>query len=169
LRAANIFLIVLLQAAVVLLYEVMRASVVVKLTAAAGLAIAPSQFSFALFGPIFCGTIAGCGGAFLPLSKGLDPIKENGLAPNMFSAFIGALFYHLFLNTSLSLGVALAPKKAAVIVAAWFILHGWYSAGIFQSMFGAAAPAKSAPAKSAPAKSTKSAAAPVKTKVKKES
>jgi hypothetical protein len=108
----------------------MRASVVVKLTGAAGKAIPPSEFDFALFGPIFCGTIAGCGGAFLPLNKGLDPIKD-GLAPPMFSAFIAATFYHLFLNTSLSAGVLDAPKKAHVIVALWFILYGLYSAGIF--------------------------------------
>lgn len=111
------------------MYETMRASVVVKLTGAAGRAIPPSEFDFALFGPIFCGTIAGCGGAFLPLNKGLDPIK-NGLAPPMFSAFIAATFYHLFMNTSLSDGVVDASKKAHVLVALWFIVYGLYSAGI---------------------------------------
>ena len=53
----------------IILYETLRAFVVCKLTIAAGNAIAPSEFDFPIFGPIFCGTIAGCGGAFLRKSK----------------------------------------------------------------------------------------------------
>jgi uncharacterized membrane protein YeiH len=41
------------KAAVVFLYEVLRAMVVVKFTYAAGNTIAPSEFEFAIFGPIF--------------------------------------------------------------------------------------------------------------------
>lgn len=107
----------------------MRTFVVCKLTGAAAVAIAPSEFAFPVFGPIFCGTIGGCGGAFLPFSKGLDPIKVDGLAPNMFSAFIAAAFYHLF--TQLATDVVDAPKKAKVIVAAWFILYAFYKNGYF--------------------------------------
>ena len=106
------------------MYETFRATVVVKLTAAAGTAIAPSDFSFAVFGPIICGGIGGCGGAFLPLDKGLSPIEKDGLAPNMISALIGAAFYHLFVSTSLSDGVIDAPKKAHVLVAQYFIAYG---------------------------------------------
>ena len=43
----------------IVFYETTRASVVMKLTTAAAAKIAPSLFSFPLFGPIFCGTIAG--------------------------------------------------------------------------------------------------------------
>jgi hypothetical protein len=43
----------------IVFYETTRASVVMKLTIAAAAKIAPSVFSFPLFGPIFCGTIAG--------------------------------------------------------------------------------------------------------------
>jgi len=117
----------ILQGAVIFLYETLRASVVVKLTAAAGSAIAPTEFSFPLFGPIFCGTVAGCGGAFLPMNKGLDPIK-NGLAQPMLTAFVAATFYHLFVNTSLSDGVKEAPKKAHVIIAIFFIAYHVYTA-----------------------------------------
>jgi hypothetical protein len=99
--------------------------VVCKLTIAAGEAIAPSEFGFPIFGPIFCGSIAGCGGAFLPFNKGLDPIKA-GLAQPMLSAFIAATALHLFLNTSVSAGVINAPKKAKVCVAAFFILYHLY-------------------------------------------
>ena len=104
------------------------------MTGAAGAALPASDFTIPLFGPIFCGSIGGCGGAFLPLNKGLDPIKDNGLAPPMRSAFIAATFYHLFLNTDLSYGVVDAKNKAHVIVATWFILHGWYQAGIFSML-----------------------------------
>jgi hypothetical protein len=120
----------------------MRASVVVKLTYAAGKAIPPSEFDFAVFGPIFCGAVAGCGGAFLPLNKGLDPIKSSGLAPPMFSALVGATFFHLFLNTSLSEGVQDAKAKAHVILATWFILHGMHSNGLFKYLAPSAAEKK---------------------------
>jgi len=108
----------------------MRAFVVCKLTGAAGAAIAPSEFSFPLFGPIFCGTIAGCGGAFLPLNKGLDPIKVDGLAPPMLSAFIAATFFHLF--TNLATDVVYVEKKAKVMVAFFFISYGMYVNGVFK-------------------------------------
>jgi hypothetical protein len=49
----------------IVLYETMRASVVVKFTATAAGVIAPSEFDIAVFGPIVCGTIGGCGGAFM--------------------------------------------------------------------------------------------------------
>lgn len=107
----------------IVLFETQRASVVVKLTTAAAAAIPASEFSFPFFGPIFCGSIAGCGGAFLPLNKGLSPL-EKGLAPNMWSAFCGAAFYHIFMNTSLSDGIPDAAKKAQVCVACFFILYG---------------------------------------------
>jgi hypothetical protein len=103
-----------------ILYETQRASVVVKLTLAAASKIPPSTFSFPLFGPIACGAIAGCGGAFLPLSKGLDPIS-NGLQPPMMTSFIGALCFHLYMNSSLSDGCIDAKSKAKVFVAFFFI------------------------------------------------
>jgi hypothetical protein len=109
------------------------------MTTAAGNAIPASDFDFAIFGPIFCGSIAGCGGAFLPLNKGLDPIKEHGLAPPMFSAFVGATFFHLFTNL-VSSDVIDAPKKAHVAVSIWFIFYGFYATGIFAALLGSAPP-----------------------------
>jgi len=116
-------------------YETLRSYVVCSLTAAAGAAIAPSQFSFPVFGPIICGTVAGCGGAFLPLNKGLEPIK-GGLAPPMLTAFLGSAFYHLFLNTSVSEGCIEPGKKAHFHVALFFVLVGLANA------FGATAKVK---------------------------
>lgn len=107
------------------MYETLRASVVVKLTAAAAAAIAPSEFSFPVFGPIFCGALGGCGGAFLPLSKGLEPIRL-GLQDNMMTALVAATFYHLFLNSPYSAGILYADKKAHLLVAKFFVTHGLY-------------------------------------------
>ena len=113
---------------------------VCKLTLASGAAIPASEFSFPLFGPIFCGTIAGCGGAFLPLNKGLDPLR-GGLAPPMYSSFVGALFLHLFSNLS---SVEKANQKGQVVVAIWFILYGFFSSGVFNGIL----PAKNGKTKS---------------------
>ena len=115
LQASPIF-----KTAMIVLFECQRASVVFKLTTAAAAAIPASDFSFAVFGPIFCGGIAGCGGAFLPMSKGLDPIK-NGLAQPMYTALTAAACLHLFLSTSLSEGVVDAGKKAQLMMAVYFI------------------------------------------------
>jgi len=108
---------------VVVFYETLRASVVVTLTLAAGSKIPASIFPFPVFGPIACGAIAGCGGAFLPLNKGLDPIKK-GLASPMLSALVAATFLHLFLNTSLSDGIIDAKQKAHAHITAFFIIVG---------------------------------------------
>jgi len=107
----------------IILYETNRAAVVVKLTYAAGNAIAPSLFSFALFGPIMCGTVGGCGGAFMPMSKGLEPIK-GGLLPPMMTAFVGAAMFHLYLNTGMGEGCVDAKSKAHVCMAVFFIFVG---------------------------------------------
>lgn len=123
------------KAGVIVLYETLRAFVVCKLTLAAGKAIAPSEFDFPIFGPIFCGTIAGCGGAFLPFNKGLDPIKK-GLAQPMLSAFIAATTLHLWVNTSMSDGVVDATKKSKVCVAAFFIVYNLY-----ETLFASTTPA----------------------------
>ena len=131
----------ILKVAMIILYEVMRASVVVKLTTAAAAAIAPSEFEdFALFGPIFCGTIAGCGGAFLPMDKGLGPILKDGLAQPMLSAFIAATAFHIFVNTSLSEGVINAKDKAHICMTVFFILYNLYS-NFGEKIFGKAKPA----------------------------
>jgi len=108
------------KTAMIVLFECQRASVVFKLTTAAGAAIPPSDFSFAVIGPIICGGIGGCGGAFLPMNKGLDPIKD-GLAQPMYTALTAAACLHLFLNTGLSEGVIGAEQKAQLMMALFFI------------------------------------------------
>lgn len=108
------------QALIIVMYETNRAFVVCKFTGVAGAAIAPTAFFIPLFGPIMCGAVAGCGGAFLPLNKGLEP-AANGLAPPMLTALLGATAYHLYVNTSLSAGCTAAAAKARVHVVLFFI------------------------------------------------
>eukprot|EP00934_Nitzschia_sp_Nitz4_P002548 Nitzschia sp. Nitz4//scaffold11_size288233//262597//263681//NITZ4_000820-RA/size288233-processed-gene-0.190-mRNA-1//1//CDS//3329534212//2538//frame0 len=120
------------RAAMVFLFETMRAFIVTKLTLAAAAAIPASDFSFPVYGPIFCGTIAGCGGAFLPFSKGLGPIKEKGMAPPMFSAFVAATFFHLYVQCSPD--VVNVVEKGRVLVALYFILEGFSNNGILDFM-----------------------------------
>ena len=110
----------------------MRAFVLTKFTLAAAAAIPASDFAYPIFGPIFCGTIGGCGGAFLPFNKGLDPIKNEGLAPPMLSAFLGATFFHLF--TTFATDVIDVQKKGKVMVALFFITYGMFVNGVFKSM-----------------------------------
>ena len=107
----------------IVLFETFRANVAVNLIGLATKNIPPSVWEFPVFGPVFCGGIAGCGGAFLPLNKGLDPIK-SGMATPMVSALTGALVYHLFLSTSLSDGVVDAQKKAHFCLAFYFTIAG---------------------------------------------
>ena len=116
------------KAVCICLYETMRAFVVCKMTYAAGKAIAPSDFeSMAVFGPIMCGGVAGCGGAFLPFDNGLKAIETGGLADNMLTALVAATFYNFFMHTSLSDGVIEAHKKAQLLVAVFFITHNLYT------------------------------------------
>jgi len=115
-----------LKTVVICLFEILRAMVVCKFTGVAGASIPASDFSFPVFGPIFCGTIGGCGGAFFPLNKGFDPIAK-GVAPPMFSAFLGATFFHLFTQLpSLNQGMIDAPKKANVMVAIFFMAYSLF-------------------------------------------
>mmetsp|Transcript_33602 Transcript_33602/g.77518 ORF Transcript_33602/g.77518 Transcript_33602/m.77518 type:complete len:92 (+) Transcript_33602:518-793(+) len=67
-----------------------------------------------------CGTVSGCGGAFMPLSKGLEPTRA-GMPKPAKTALIGAAAYHLFVNTKLTDGVIDAPQKGQVLVASFFI------------------------------------------------
>ena len=68
----------------------------------------------------------------MPFNKGLDPIKDNGLEPPMFSAIVAAVFFHLF--TQFATNVVHAEKKGKVIVAAWFILYAFYKNGFFDAL-----------------------------------
>jgi len=105
---------------ITVMFEINRAFIVTKFTQMAANTIPASTWSFAVFGPIFCGAISGCGGAFLPFSKGLEPMV-NGLAPPMLTAMVGAAGYHLYLNTSISDDCINAKEKAKLHVGLFFV------------------------------------------------
>ena len=79
-----------------LCYEIMRCHVLMGCTkmAAAKLPsalVAPSAERVALIGPLIAGLLGGCGGAFMPLSKGLEPL-EKGTNWRIVSAAINSLW-----------------------------------------------------------------------------
>jgi len=135
----------------IVFYEVTRAYVVTLFVGIAATTIPASQFTYPVFGPIICGTIGGCGGAFFPFTKGLDPVKK-GLPPPMWSAFVGATFYHFLIIYSETVAEYVAqipfpvPGFAAlladsvreratevgkVMVVVWFIGYAFYTNDIF--------------------------------------
>lgn len=138
------------KAVVILFYESIRAYVVTLFTGLAASTIAASQFSFPVFGPIICGTIGGCGGAFLPLDKGLAPLHD-GLPAPVFSAFVGATFFHLFTQLYAE-EVVDCKKKGKVIVALWFIIYAYVKAGLFSAPSTKAPEAPKTEVKEAPIK-----------------
>mmetsp|Transcript_21993 Transcript_21993/g.46381 ORF Transcript_21993/g.46381 Transcript_21993/m.46381 type:complete len:228 (+) Transcript_21993:1051-1734(+) len=116
------------KAVIILFYETMRTYVVTLFLGLAATTIAPSQFAVPIFGPIVCGTIAGCGGAFLPLNKGLTPIETSGLAPPMFTALVASVFFHGVTQMASAGYIEMedTPKKARVAVALWFIGYAYW-------------------------------------------
>jgi hypothetical protein len=62
-----------------------------------GMIAAGPYYPIPVWGPILLGTIAGCGGLFLPFDKGLDGLKE-GAPYKLQSAFYGALIYNFASN-----------------------------------------------------------------------
>jgi len=63
-------------------YEIMRCHVAMACSAMAQatlptLLAVPSASRVAIVGPLVAGTLGGCGGGFMPLNKGLDPLKEG--------------------------------------------------------------------------------------------
>jgi hypothetical protein len=113
----------ILYGSMIVLYEIMRSYVVVKFITLANHTIPPSDFSIPIFGPIFCGTIAGCGAAFVPFNKGLDAIKVSVSTP-MVSACIASIFYHIIVNTGITTILQPnAPDKAHVLITIYFIAY----------------------------------------------
>lgn len=55
---------------------------------------AGKHYPIPLWGPILLGTIAGCGGLFLPLDKGLQGLKKGAPWPFQ-SAFYGSAFFNV--------------------------------------------------------------------------
>lgn len=106
----------------IIAFELHRASVVTKLTILASATLPASVLSFPLFGPILCGTLGGCGGAFFPLSKGLQPVRE-GLTVPMMTAFLASAGLHLFVHDPMGVFECCSEREevGAIVVALYFV------------------------------------------------
>ena len=111
----------ILYCSMIVMYEILRAYVVVKFIVLANTTIPPSEFTIPVFGPIICGTIAGCGAAFVPFNKGLDAIRQS-LTPPVISAGVGSIFYHIIVHMT-SVLQPRAPAKGQVLLAIFFIAY----------------------------------------------
>jgi TRIC channel len=77
------------------LAEIFRANGLCAMVALASNELKPTKYyPIPVWGPILLGTIAGCGGLFLPLDKGLASLKAGSPWP-LQSAFYGATAFHL--------------------------------------------------------------------------
>lgn len=77
-------------------YEVMRCHVAMNCTKQAQALLAsalvvPAVGRVAVIGPLIAGTLGGCGGAFMPLNKGLEPLA-GGLNWRFASALLNSLW-----------------------------------------------------------------------------
>lgn len=80
-------------------YEIMRCHVLMNCSAQAGALVTPALVvktagRVAAVGPLIAGTLGGCGGAFMPLNKGLDPLA-GGTNWRIVSAMICSLWLFL--------------------------------------------------------------------------
>ncbi|CAM9705004.1 unnamed protein product, partial [Chrysoparadoxa australica] len=83
-----------------------------------------------LMGPAIVGLVAGCGGAFLPLDRGLRPIR-NGLPWHIQSSLVGALFYHISVRYQSFVHYWIGTYNARVCVVMLFC-----SVGVVQTLLG---------------------------------
>eukprot|EP00940_MAST-03C_sp_MAST-3C-sp2_P002565 g2565.t1 len=105
------------QLVVVVGFEAARCLMLLNWLQVAHATIPPSYFKVPIVGPIICGTIGGCGGAFLPFEKGLNAIKQ-GPPYAMLSAFVAALIFHTTVHIApvYNSRYALHESQAHVIV-----------------------------------------------------
>ena len=108
-------------------FEIMRATIVLNWTRAAlGTITSPSALTWlipgqaSIVGPIFCGTLAGCGGGFMPLDKGLAALSGNTIPWGVKSACLTATFYVLA-TRGLLLGAALSDADASAYGALFLV------------------------------------------------
>ena len=108
------------------MYEMMRCHVLMNCTAmAAGtlgnvLAV-PSADRVPIIGPLIAGTLGGCGGGFMPLNKGLDPL-EKGTNWRIGSGLVNSLWLHLSMqNPATTDMIGLGPTWCRFIAASFFV------------------------------------------------
>jgi len=118
-------------------YEIMRCHVLMgcSMLAASSLPSAPNTVP--ITGPLIAGLLGGCGGAFMPLNKGLEPVA-GGLNWRFTSAAINSLW--LFLSTqfpSTKDAIGLSVDWARFVCVAFFVTMPLIQAATGFAPFGA--------------------------------
>jgi len=88
-----------IQGVMVTGFEAARTLMLLNWLKVASKTIPSSYFKVPIVGPILCGTIGGCGGAFLPFEKGLGALKD-GAPYTLVSAFLASVFFHFSVNVA---------------------------------------------------------------------
>ena len=107
-------------------YEIMRCHVLMNCTKqdAALLPsalVVPSAGRVAIVGPLIAGTLGGCGGAFMPLNKGLDPLA-GGLNWRISSAILTSLWLFASMQyPETKTAIGLAPDTCRVLAVAFLV------------------------------------------------
>lgn len=125
-----------------LCYEIMRCHVLMNCTKmAAGclpaqLAV-PAAGRVAIIGPLIAGTLGGCGGGFMPLNKGLDPLA-GGLNWRIASAMINSTWLFLSMQYPATKdAIGLDGDTARFFAVAFFAFCPIVEAVLGTSVFGA--------------------------------
>jgi len=74
-----------------ILFEIARCFMMLNWLKAGASVLPASYFKLPMVGPIICGTLGGCGGAFLPFEKDLPALKSG--APYALSTALGATVF----------------------------------------------------------------------------
>ena len=75
-----------------------------------------------IIGPLIAGTLGGCGGGFMPLNKGLDPL-EKGTNWRIGSGLVNSLWLHLSMqNPATKDMIGLGPTWCRFIAAVFIPL-----------------------------------------------
>ena len=120
-----------------LTYEIMRCHVAINCSLMAQAALSSSMGRVAIIGPLIAGTLGGCGGGFMPLNKGLDPLS-TGLNWRTGSSAINSVWLFLSLQSpSYKDAIGLSAEWAKVCSIAFFAL-GPFVDYVLQAQFSIA-------------------------------
>jgi len=107
-------------------FEIQRCHVVMNCVALAAATLPaalaqPSGERIAIIGPIISGLLGGCGGGFMPLNKGLEPLA-SGINWRISSSAVASLwFFFAALYPPSKAAIGLSIKSARFIAVAFFV------------------------------------------------
>ena len=98
-------------------FEAARCKIMLVWLTHANNTFSPSYFSHPLLGPILCGTLGGCGGAFLA-GGGIQELSKRP-SWGMMSAFFVSIFFHTFVNCA-----GMISHRDGATICATFLIAG---------------------------------------------